>query len=189
MDLPLFDLACITRAANVLVVGPVGKTTIAQKILAKVEMSKGVIMNDDYDPHVIDAVLAEQKESVKQTIKDPHAYIVLDDCIAGWPEEQSGVRCMFFNNRALKLMVMMTMAYPMKLSPAIRWNTDYVFILREKSASRRRLLWEQYSEGLATYEEFCEMMDSLDEYWCIVIDVHHGRLYNYEAKNSRNKMS
>ena len=72
--------------------------------------------------------------------------------------------------RHWKIMLIITMQYPLGIPPALRTNVDYVFILRENVQSNRRRIFENYASMFPTFELFCSIMDQTTEnYECLVI--------------------
>jgi hypothetical protein len=65
---------------------------------------------------------------------------------------------------------MITMQYPLGITPNLRTNVDFVFILRENILGNRKRIYENYAGMFPTFEMFCQFMDQCTEnYECIVI--------------------
>ncbi len=63
------------------------------------------------------------------------------------------------------------MQFPLGISPQLRGNIDYVFILRENIVSNRKRIYEHYAGMFPTFEMFCKVMDQCTEnFECLVID-------------------
>lgn len=75
----------------------------------------------------------------------------------------------------------MTMAYAMPVPPSIKSNVDFVFVLRETSVDNRRRAWQTYVNPIATFEDFCALMDSMADYWCVVVDYNQDKLFKYKV--------
>lgn len=59
----------------------------------------------------------------------------------------------------------------MDLTPDLRTNIDYVFILRENIRTNRERLWKSYGGIFNTLDQFNAVMDSVTEdYGALVID-------------------
>ena len=107
-----------------------------------------------------------------QSIVDPRTFCILDDCLfdATWTKDKL-MRLMFMNGRHWKIMLVITMQYPLGIPPNLRTNIDYVFILREPYIANRKRIWENYAGMFPTFESFCQVMDQCTEnYECLVID-------------------
>jgi hypothetical protein len=81
------------------------------------------------------------------------------------------MRLLFMNGRHWKVMLIITMQYPLGIPPALRTNIDYVFILREPYIANRKRIFENYAGMFPTFESFCQVMDQCTEnYECLVIN-------------------
>ena len=103
---------------------------------------------------------------------DPRAFLVLDDCLAdgGWIRDKN-VRTIFYNGRHYKLFFLATMQYPLGITPNLRTNIDFTFILRETSVKNRRRLYDNYASMFPTFEVFCQVMNQCTEnFECLVIN-------------------
>jgi hypothetical protein len=73
--------------------------------------------------------------------------------------------------RHWKVMLIITMQYPLGIPPTLRTNIDYVFILREPYKSNRERIWQNYAGMFPTFEAFNQVMDQCTEnFECLVID-------------------
>ena len=81
------------------------------------------------------------------------------------------MRLLFMNGRHWKIMLVITMQYPLGIPPNLRTNIDYVFILREPYINNRKRIWENYAGMFPNFESFTQVMDQCTEnYECLVID-------------------
>lgn len=102
---------------------------------------------------------------------DPRAFLILDDCLydASWIREES-TRYVFMNGRHIDLMTIITMQYPLGITPNLRTNVDFIFILRETMINNRKRIYDNYAGMFPTFEMFCQFMDQCTEnYECLVI--------------------
>jgi hypothetical protein len=68
------------------------------------------------------------------------------------------------------MMTIITMQYPLGITPNLRTNVDFVFILRENILGNRRRIYENYAGMFPTFEMFCTFMDQCTEnFECLVI--------------------
>ena len=141
-----------------------------------------LFIHDEYNTAIIENILKRQKtvlkqikremESYKRSNIDPRAFVILDDCLydASWTKEKM-MRLLFMNGRHWKIMLIITMQYPLGIPPNLRTNIDYVFILREPYISNRRRIYDNYAGMFPTFESFCQVMDQCTEnYECLVIN-------------------
>lgn len=155
-------------------------TEVANEFFQNMIPSK--FIHDKYAPQIVMNVIKRQM-NIKQTRNkdkatkggqsniDPRAFLILDDCLydASWIKEES-TRYVFMNGRHIDMMTMITMQYPLGITPNLRTNVDFVFILRENILGNRRRIYENYAGMFPTFEMFCDFMDQCTEnYECLVI--------------------
>ena len=141
-----------------------------------------LFIHEEYNSAIIENILKRQRTVLKQIKKevevykkstiDPRAFVILDDCLydAGWTRDKM-MRLLFMNGRHWKMMLIITMQYPLGIPPNLRTNIDYVFILREPYISNRKKIYENYAGMFPTFESFCQVMDQCTEnYECLVIN-------------------
>ena len=142
-----------------------------------------LFIHDEYNSAIIENILKRQKGVLKQMKKeeevykrrsniDPRAFVILDDCLfdSTWTKDKM-MRMLFMNGRHWKIMLIITMQYPLGIPPNLRTNIDYVFILREPYLTNRKRIWENYASMFPTLESFCTVMDQTTEnYECLVIN-------------------
>jgi hypothetical protein len=115
-----------------------------------------------------------QKEmaAYKRSTIDPRTFMILDDCLydSSWAKDKL-MRLLFMNGRHWKIMLVITMQYPLGIPPNLRTNIDYVFILREPYITNRKRIYENYAGMFPTFESFCQVMDQCTEnFECLVIN-------------------
>lgn len=141
-----------------------------------------LFIHDEYNTSIIENILKRQKqvlrqikreiESYKKSSIDPRAFVILDDCLydASWTRDKM-MRLLFMNGRHWKIMLIITMQYPLGIPPNLRTNIDFVFILREPYIKNRRVIHENYAGMFPTFESFSQIMDQCTEnYECLVIN-------------------
>ena len=141
-----------------------------------------LFIHDEYNTAIIENILKRQKLVLKQVKKemenykrsniDPRAFVILDDCLYDntWTKDKM-MRLLFMNGRHWKIMLIITMQYPLGVPPNLRTNIDYVFILREPYLANRKRIYDNYAGMFPTFESFCQVMDQCTEnYECLVIN-------------------
>lgn len=141
-----------------------------------------LFIHDEYSSSIIANILKRQKVVLKQMNKqlamykkcniDPRAFVILDDCLYdnSWSKDKL-MRLLFMNGRHWKIMLIITMQYPLGIPPTLRTNIDYVFILREPYIANRKRIYENFAGMFPTFESFCQVMDQCTEnYECLVIN-------------------
>jgi len=165
------------------------------------KMVPKLFIHNEYNTAIIENILKRQKcvlkqikkevEAYKKSTIDPRTFVILDDCLydATWTRDKM-MRLLFMNGRHYKIMLIITMQYPLGVPPTLRTNIDYVFILREPYIANRKRIYENYAGMFPTFESFCQIMDQCTEnYECLVINnnVKSNKLTDqvfwYKAEN------
>jgi hypothetical protein len=166
------DILCNTQSAF-----PIGTvisgTEVANEFFQHMVPSK--LIHDKYQPEIVMGVIKRQlgaktqrnedkKRSGGNSNIDPRAFLILDDCLydSSWIKEES-TRYVFMNGRHIDLMTIITMQYPLGITPNLRTNVDFIFILRETILGNRRRIYENYAGMFPTFEMFCQFMDQCTE--------------------------
>ena len=145
------------------------------------QMVPKLFIHEEYNTAIIENILKRQRIVVKQIKKekeaygrsniDPRTFVILDDCLYdnSWAREKL-MRLLFMNGRHWKVMLIITMQYPLGVPPNLRTNIDYTFILREPYIANRKRIYENYAGMFPTFESFCQVMDQCTEnYECLVV--------------------
>jgi hypothetical protein len=146
------------------------------------KMVPRLFVHNEYNTSIIENILKRQRTVLKEVKKemtaykrttiDPRAFVILDDCLfdGSWTRDKM-MRLLFMNGRHWKIMLVITMQYPLGIPPMLRTNIDYVFILRENYIANRKRIYENYAGMFPTFESFCQVMDQCTEnYECLVIN-------------------
>jgi hypothetical protein len=141
-----------------------------------------LFIHEEYNTVLIENVLRRQKVVLKQVAKeiettrkssiDPRTFVIMDDCLydQSWTRDKM-MRLLFMNGRHWKIMLIITMQYPLGITPSMRTNIDYVFLLREPYLSNKKRIYENYASMFPTLESFVSVMDQTTEnYECLVIN-------------------
>ena len=165
------------------------------------KMVPRLFIHNEYNTAIIENILKRQRtvlkqikkemETYKRTTIDPRAFVILDDCLYDntWSRDKM-MRLLFMNGRHWKIMLVITMQYPLGITPTLRTNIDYVFILRENYIANRRRIYDNYAGMFPTFESFCQVMDQCTEnYECLVINNNvksnklQDQVFWYKAEN------
>ena len=155
-------------------------TEVANEFFQHMVPSK--LIHDKYKPDIVMNMIKRQlavkthrnqdkNKNGGNSNVDPRAFLILDDCLydGSWIKEES-TRYVFMNGRHIDLMTIITMQYPLGITPNLRTNVDFIFILRENIIGNRHRIYESYAGMFPTFEIFCMFMDQCTEdYNCLVI--------------------
>jgi hypothetical protein len=165
------------------------------------KMVPRLFIHNEYNSAIIENILKRQRtvlnqvkkeiETYKRSSIDPRAFVILDDCLYDntWSRDKL-MRLLFMNGRHWKVMLVITMQYPLGIPPTLRTNIDYVFILRENYIANRKRIYDNYAGMFPTFESFCQVMDQCTEnYECLVINNNsksnklQDQVFWYKADN------
>lgn len=146
---------------------------------------------ENYTPELIAKIINRQEAAVENEIENPYAALIMDDCLHDvkvWMKDEK-IRHIFFNGRHDKLFYIFAMQFSLGISPELRNQIDYVFILREPKISNRRRLYDHFAGMFPSFEIFCRILDEFTEnYECLVIDNTsksnkiEDQIFYYKAK-------
>lgn len=138
-------------------------------------------IHSEYDPSLIENIMNKQKRKIRDAkntgSKDGkcpanNLFIVFDDMLhdaQNWKNDKT-VKNIFFNGRHYNFLFILTMQYPLGITPALRSNIDYVFIFNEPSVKNRRKIYEDYAAMLPSFDHFCNILDACTQnHECLVI--------------------
>ena len=138
---------------------PVGTVISATELMNEFfqHMVPSKLIHDKYKPEIVQNAIKRQYniKSARNNDKksrggnsniDPRAFLILDDCLYDntWIQQES-TRYIFMNGRHIDMMTIITMQYPLGITPNLRTNVDFIFILRETITKNRRIIYENYS--------------------------------------------
>lgn len=157
----------------------------------------------DFDPKLIEGVLhrqemmiekAKEKEKLGKKV-DPRAFILMDDCMSkksSWIKSDV-VSEIFMNGRHYMLTYMLTMQFSLGITPELRSNFDYIFLLGEDFISNQKRIYDHYAGIFPSFDSFQMVFNDLtDDFGCMVIDNKAksknltDKIFWYKSKNIDN---
>lgn len=125
----------------------------------------------DYNKAAVEKIIERQKRNLSLGKASP-VFILMDDCMYDRSFMRDPcIRQLFMNGRHWKIFFMMTTQYCMDMTPMIRTNVDYVFVLRDNVRQNRENLYKAFFGVFPTFDQFCQVMDACTEnYECLVLD-------------------
>lgn len=123
-----------------------------------------------YEPEILDAVFKRQKKILNDpgysdAEKDKLApfFILLDDVISDQRLKfDANLMELFVAGRHYRLFVLITTQYAKAITPTLRGNTDYCFIMKTIQQRQREALWEDFADFF-TKEAFFQLVDQYTE--------------------------
>lgn len=159
----------------------------------------------DYKSEIIEKLLFRQDAMIEKQIDkqkigkniDPRAFILMDDCLSkkgSWMKDQP-IMELLFNGRHYRLMYMLTMQFPLGISPELRCNFDYIFLLSEDFYSNLKRLYDHYAGMFPTFDSFRQVFKEVTVDFGSMVIVNRGskatfleKIYWYKAMNEHAEM-
>lgn len=159
-----------------------------------VDFIQDSFIHSKYDPELIELFTSKQKQDIINAKKNGHnetgitpdnrSFIILDDIDDIFHEnsKKNSLQNIFFNGRHYNLFFLFTMQYPLGIHRSLRCNIDYIFVFNEDSIKNRKKIYEDYVSNIS-FNEFENILDSLSNFECIVIDKTNNGIFLYKASN------
>jgi len=145
-----------------------------------------------YKSDIIEKILFRQQEIIDKAARkqkkgkkiDPRAFLIMDDCLStktAWMKDEPIMKLMF-DGRHYQITFILTMQFPLGITPELRCNFDYIFLLAEDFYSNQRRIYEHYAGMFPNFELFRQVFHQItDDYGCMVI-VNRGARTNFLDK-------
>jgi len=145
-----------------------------------------------YKSEIIEKVLTRQR-LIKQKLAekmangkwiDTRAWIAMDDCLASkgsWIRD-APLQDIFFNGRHRDIMYILTMQFPLGITPELRGNFDYIFILAEDFISNLKRIHDHYAGMFPTFESFRQVFSQLTDDFGAMVIVNRGARSSFFEK-------
>lgn len=155
----------------------------------------------EYRSEIIEKLLFRQdimiekkmdREQQGKKLIDPRGFILMDDCLSkkgSWMKDQP-IMELLFNGRHYQLMYMLTMQFPLGITPELRCNFDYIFLLKEDFYSNLKRLYDHYAGMFPTFDSFRLVFKELTANFGSMVIVNRGacdsfldKIFWYRAQN------
>jgi hypothetical protein len=138
----------------------------------------------EYKSEIIEKVLERQrmiieKEAEKRAIGkkiDPRAFIIMDDCLGqkgSWVKDRP-IQELLFNGRHYRIMYILTMQFPLGITPELRCNFDYIFLLADDTISNQKRIYDHYAGMFPTFDAFRQVFVQLTADFGSMVIVNRG---------------
>lgn len=137
-----------------------------------------------YKSEIIEKLLARQQQMIdKQKEKqaqgknlDTRAFIVMDDCLGqkgSWVRDQP-IQELLFNGRHYHIMYILTMQFPLGITPELRSNFDYIFLLADDMISNQKRIYDHYAGMFPNFDSFRQVFAELTSDFGAMVIVNRG---------------
>jgi hypothetical protein len=152
----------------------------------------------EYKSEIIQKVLHRQGKTIaKKKLKreqgkdlDSRCFVIMDDCLGqkgSWVRDRP-IQELLFNGRHYHIMYILTMQFPLGITPELRSNFDYIFLLADDYISNLKRMYDHYVGMFPNFDSFRQVFQQLtDEYGAMVV-VNRGakkslfeKIYYYKA--------
>ena len=142
------------------------------------------------------SMMIEKEKDKKKVGKkiDPSGILIMDDCLArkkSWAKDEN-ITEILMNGRHYKLTYILTMQTPLGITPDLRLNFDYVFLLKDDSTINKKKLWDNYASMFPTISAFEKVFGKCtDDFRSMVIDNRkpstniQEKVYWFKAKERK----
>lgn len=138
----------------------------------------------EYKSEIIEQVMLRQqliidkeREKLKLGKKiDPRAFIIMDDCLGqkgSWAKDRP-IQELLFNGRHYRLMYILTMQFPLGISPELRCNFDYIFLLADDTISNQKRIYDHYAGMFPNFDSFRQVFVQLTSDFGSMVIVNRG---------------
>lgn len=130
-----------------------------------------LFIHQAWKPEIVDDLISAQL-SYGDAVSNYPCLLVFDDCLFD-PKfaKHVSTRNLYMNGRHANITVICAGQYMMDLPPAIRTNTDYVFMLTENGRSNRERLYKNFGGVFNDFKSFDDCLRQCTEnYHALLID-------------------
>jgi hypothetical protein len=164
-----------------------------------------MFIHQEYSPSLVENILTRQKKKIREAklenksdtgkLPSNNIFIVLDDMLhdaQNWKKEKT-IKNIFFNGRHFNILFILTMQYPLGITPELRSNIDYIFVFNEPSVKNRKKIYDDYAGMIPSFDHFCNILDSCTQnHECLVIKTAgnsndlRDQIFWYKAEAHKN---
>ena len=115
-----------------------------------------------YNSNIIEYVLAMQTDRMSRGIIK-NVTVVLDDCLSlkgSWMRDIA-IQEMLYNGKHYHITYILTMQFPLGITPELRSNFDYVILLNDGYISNLKRMYDHYAGMFPTFSSFKQTFSQL----------------------------
>jgi hypothetical protein len=126
---------------------------------------------------------------------DTRCFVIMDDCLGQkgkWVNDPA-IQELLFNGRHYHIMYILTMQFPLGITPQLRSNFDYIFLLADDFISNIKRMYEHYAGMFPNFDSFRQVFQQLTDDFGSMVIVNRGakktlfeKIYYYKAPSCDN---
>ena len=134
---------------------------------------------NEYKPSIFQKIIARQiaiRDKASEKMKagkkiDTRILLLMDDCLSNskdWSKDEA-LKEILFNGRHLDITYILTMQAPLGITPELRTNFDYVFLLYTDNFNEQKKFFDHYTGMFPNFNAFKEVYDKLTENFGVMV--------------------
>jgi len=146
----------------------------------------------EYKSEIIEKLLHRQQMMIDKNQEykkrgkriDARGFIVMDDCLASkssWMKDQP-ITELLFNGRHYEIMYILTMQFPLGITPDLRNNFDYIFLLADDIMSNLKRIYDHYAGMFPDFGSFRQVFGQITQNFGSLVIVNRGARVNFLDK-------
>lgn len=156
-------------------------------------------IHDEYKSEIMERLLVRQKAIIRKNNEriekgkkpiDTRIFIVMDDCLSDsktWMRDKPILEVLY-NGRHYHITYILTLQYVMGITPSLRANFDYVFLLAEDQYDNQIRIYKTFASIFPTLKDFTDVYKELTKDYGALLIVRRGanatfleKVYWYKA--------
>ena len=157
----------------------------------------------EYKSEIIEKLIFRQEQMIEKRKKykamgkyvDARSIIIMDDCLAkkgSWMKDQP-ISELLFNGRHYYITYILTMQYPLGITPELRGNFDYIFLMADNFQSNLKRMYDHYAGMFPSFDSFRQIFQELTKNFQAMVVINRGnnadffeQIKMYKAPNIEN---
>lgn len=138
----------------------------------------------EYKSEIIEKVMYRQDSMINRKKQkneegkdiDTRCFVIMDDCLGqkgSWVRDKP-IQELLFNGRHYHIMYILTMQFPLGITPELRCNFDYIFLLADDYISNLKRMYDHYAGIFPNFESFRQVFRQLTEDYGSMVIVNRG---------------
>jgi len=154
---------------------------------------------NEYKTEIFNKVIQRQimiKEKAEKYLKlgkkiDTRIFLLMDDCLSDsktWTKD-TAIKEILFNGRHYDITYILTMQAPLGITPELRTNFDYVFLLYTDNFNEQKKFYEHYTGMFPSFGAFKEVYDEVTNDFGVMVIAKRAvgrnltdKIFHYKAK-------